>query len=184
MRSGAKHGTPARRMGVVYRHTVEAFIGQLVRRRNLMTDAELATFQAHPPRDLEVEQWVRFVRAVAARLSPGATDADALEEAGREMIRGYAAGLVGRSVFLVAKLMGPRRTLMRLPENYRTADNVMDATVTPRGDREVLVHFKSVFGMPTYVRGVLSEMLKELGVQSRITFEVGPLGVDYVVTWA
>lgn len=171
-------------MGVVYRHTVEAFLGQVARRRSLFTHDELIALHAAPPRDLDIERWVALVRAAAAKLRPGAAADEALEETGREMVRGYREGLVGRSVFLVARLVGPRGMLLRLPETYRTADDVMNLTATARGPREVLLHCASVFGIPTYVRGVLSETMTVMGVRHSVSFSMAADGsTDFVVTW-
>ena len=62
--------------GVIYQHTVEAF-------------------DATRPKALSLERWLALLHATAKRLSPNKALDDALEELGREMIRGYLEGLVG-----------------------------------------------------------------------------------------
>ncbi|MFZ5445882.1 MAG: DUF2378 family protein [Myxococcota bacterium] len=171
--------------GVIFKHTVDAFLQQVVLRRKLLSARELESFQLQRARDVDLETWVKLLKLSAQRLSPHKNEADALEDVGREMLRGYAEGMVGRGLFIVLRLLGPKKALVRMADNYRTADNMTSAKVVDRGPTEVEVEFNSTGGMPTYVRGVISESLVLLDVAGATVDLVSetPEGTRYAVRW-
>ena len=71
--------------------------------------------------------------------------------------RGYAEGLVGRALLTVLRLFGPRRTMLRMAENYRTADNVTEVKSPELSPTAIDLEFSSDFDMPTYIRGCTKE---------------------------
>ena len=70
-------------------------------------------------------------------------------------------------------------------QNLALIEQRLSVTATPRGANEVLLHYSSVFGIPTYVRGVLTEVMETLALaQFSVTFTTQPDGTtDYLVTW-
>ncbi len=171
--------------GTVYRHTVEAMLTHVVQRHQVMTAQELREKRLDKPRDLSREDWAALVKEVARRKSSDGTLATGLEWAGREMMKGYAQGLVGRGVLMVARLLGPRRALLRLADSYSTADDMTKVYGSEKGERHVELLFNDIDQMPTYVRGTLSEALLLLGVQAHdISFELRADGYTrFDVTW-
>lgn len=178
--------------GVIYKHSVEAFINQVVIRRGLLSlefDKELRALgcDVSRPREMKLEPWVAMLRATARRLLPGAAEVAALEEVGREMLRGYAEGLVGRALFMVLRLSGPRRALLRIGENFRTADSITEVKAVERGPTAIDLEFNDVVGgVPDYVRGVLLESLVLLKVKTgTVTSQSRPGGgVLFEVRWS
>ncbi|MBL8911148.1 MAG: DUF2378 family protein [Archangium sp.] len=161
--------------GVIYRHSVEALLNHVVKRRSLMTARELAEFGLEKPRDVDKDTWIRLLRTLARKLD--AQEDVWLEKLGAAMLEGYADGFVGRSLFLVLKLMGPRRALLRMAENFKTADNVTEVTATARGETHVEIVFNDIGKVPTYVRGLLLEAMTTMGLQKpTVTFEELPNG--------
>lgn len=163
--------------GVIYRHSVEALLGHVVRPRSLLTGDELREFGLEKARDVDKHTWERLLRVLARKLKPGAPDDEGLELLGAAMLEGYADGFVGRSLFLVLKLMGPRRALLRMADNFKTADSVTEVVATARGDTHVEMVFNDIGNMPTYVRGLLSRAMTLLGLPTHsVTFEALPNG--------
>ena len=153
--------------GVIYRHTVEAFTQQVLLRRGLLSlefDRELKAlgFDASRPKETSLPVWIAMLKACAARVSPGLPEVEGLEEVGREMLRGYVDGLVGKALFMVLRLIGPRRALLRMMENYRTADSLTTVKATEKGPTSIELEFNSSFGVPTYIRGLLSESVIQM----------------------
>lgn len=150
--------------GVIYRHTVEAFLERVVLRRQLLTSAVLRARGLWPARDLPLAQWVALLEEVAGLLAPAAPRDEALEQVGRELIRGYAETLVGRSVQLVARLLGPQRALLRLSDSFGTADSTSQVSARAEGPRQVRIEFGDDAGTPTYLEGIFRQLLEALGV--------------------
>lgn len=176
--------------GVIYRHTVEAFIQRVLLRRGLLSlefDRELKALgvDASRPSEASLNVWIAMLKATAKRLSPGRAELDGLEDVGREMLRGYVDGLVGKALFMVLRLSGPRRAMLRTMENYRTADSVTTVKATELGAASIDLEFSSSFGVPTYVRGLLSETLVLLKVREpRVEFRDLATGATvFNVSW-
>lgn len=158
--------------GIVFRHSVEALLNQVVERRDLMTADELRTFRLEKPRDMQREEWEALLRFLARKLTPDGTEAAGLEVLGREILIGYFDGLVGRGVFLVLKLLGPRRALLRMAENFETADTMTKVYPKELSPTHIELLFNDIGHMPTYVRGILLYALALLGQpQAKVTFE-------------
>ena len=177
--------------GVVFRHTVEAFISRVILRRGLLSlefDRELKALglDVSRPVEVSVSTWIAVLRACAKRLNPTGTEAEGLELVGREMLRGYLDGLVGKSLFLLLRMVGTRRALLRMMESYRTADNVTTIKATERGPQCVDLEFNSAFGIPSYVCGVLLEAMPMVGARDpRVEFRLEPSGATvFTATWS
>jgi uncharacterized protein (TIGR02265 family) len=177
--------------GVVFRHTVEAFIDRVILRRGLLSlefDKELKAvgLDVSRPTELSVTVWLAVLHACAKRMLPGGSEAEGLELVGREMLRGYVDGLVGRSLMLLLRMVGTRRALLRMMESYATADNVTTIKAMERGPKCVDLEFNSAFGVPTYVRGVLLEAMPLLGAREpKVEFQVAPSGATvFTASWS
>ena len=176
--------------GVIYRHTVEAFVERVLLRRGLLSlefDRELKALgiDASRPKELNLDAWLKLLKASARRLSPGRSEADALEDVGREMLRGYIDGLVGKALFMVLRLVGPRRAMLRMAENFQTADSITSVTARELTATSVELEFRPSFGIPTYTSGVLLEAMgllraKDPKVEFRELTEV----TQFSVSWA
>lgn len=177
--------------GVIYRHTVEAFVQRVLLRRGLLSlefDRELKALgvDASRPTELPIAVWDALLRTTAKRLSPGKNEADALDDLGREQLRGYAEGLVGRALLTVLRLIGPRRTMLRMMENYRTADNVTEVKATELSPSAIDLEFNSDFNVPTFIRGLLDETLVLLRAKDpKVVFKKQASGSTvFSVSWS
>ena len=177
--------------GVIFKHTVEAYIARVLLRRGLLSlefDRELKTLgvDASRPKEVSLAVWLSMLRASAKRLSPGKAESDALEDLGREMLRGYCDGFVGKALFVVLRVMGPRRAMLRMMDNYRTADSVTTVKATELSASSIGLEFSSAFGIPSYVRGLLSETLVLLRVREPKveSLDLASGATMFTVSWA
>ena len=176
---------------VVFRHTVESFIRDVLQRRALLAPDFVSTLAAqgidvNKPRDLPRERWWSLLELTAERIAPGKPRGQNMELIGREMVRAFADGLVGRGLFMVLRIMGPRRAVLRMAENFRTADNFSSVSVREIGPRHLEVAYTPVAGMPELVLGILSESMTLIGVKNpRVVFELTPSsdGAIYSLRW-
>ena len=176
--------------GVIYRHTVEAFIERVVVRRGLLSldfDRELKVLgvDASRPKEVSLEVWLAVLRAAARRLSPGKPEPEALEDVGRQMLRGFLDGVVGRGLFMVLRMLGPRRALLRMKENFSTSDSVTSITTREVSPTCIEMEFADAFAIPTYARGILSEAMLMLQVPKHtVEFTELPSGATvFRVSW-
>ena len=177
--------------GVIYQHTVETFIARVLLRRGLLSlefDRELRAMgvDASRPKEMSLELWTAMLRATAKRMSPGKAPDDAVEELGREMIRGYRDGLVGRGLFVLLRMLGPRRALLRVKENFNTGDNVTKVKARELSPTCVELEFETTSGIPTWSRGILLEALQQLKVRDpKVEFRMLPsMATVFTVSWA
>jgi uncharacterized protein (TIGR02265 family) len=177
--------------GVIYAHTVEAFVQRVLLRRGLLSldlDKALKTrgFDASRPSELKLAIWLEVLRIVAKHGQPNASEADALEWVGYEMVRGYCDGLVGKSLFMLLRMLGAKRAMLRIAANYGTADSVTRVTAVARGDSAVDLEFNSDFGVPFFIKGVLLESLVQINAANpAVSFSTLPSGsVMFSTSWA
>ena len=150
--------------GVIFRHTVEAMVQRVLLRRNLLTPAlaqELKALALDPPRpqDVPLAVWQAGLRHISKLVAPGLPDHDALEALGREVLRGYADTLVGKGTLLVAKMLGPRRALLRIGETWATAGDAYRITITEKSPREIEALAEGVGDLAHYYKGVFHESM-------------------------
>jgi uncharacterized protein (TIGR02265 family) len=175
--------------GVVYAHTVQSFIRSLVvepgLQEGLRPVAERLGVRLDKPGEMSGPAFNELIEAVALARSPGLPREVALFETGRAMVASYGEGVVGKTLLLVSRMVGPRGTLARLPESYASADSVTQVTVTERGPRHVELRFNAASkGVIDYDRGIVSATLEPM--VSGLEVAAMPLvdGALLRVTWA
>jgi uncharacterized protein (TIGR02265 family) len=146
-----------------------------------------------------LDTWLKAMRLLAAALFPDLRPEERHRQLGREFMKGYVQTAIGFATLTTAKLIGAKRTLLRMGRNFRTAANYIDAEVTDVGPREV--HLRLTVGdefrprvgpdandvIVHYRHGVLEETLALLGVNGTVeVLEVHPdrPGARFRITWS
>lgn len=172
--------------GIVYRHAVEALINRIALGHQLFTMKELRERKLDTPRDMQMDEYVSFLREVARRLSPNATEDEALTRTGREMLSAYAQTFVGRTAFMVLRIGGVKKGVMRAADSMSTADDTTKLTAESLGERHVRIHANKSYGVSAFQVGLMLQLLETLGVKSGGKVTVTPGAGDeasYDVTW-
>jgi uncharacterized protein (TIGR02265 family) len=103
---------------------------------------------------------------------------------GRETLRGYTESMIGGAMLIGGKMMGPRRVLLRMADNFQTADNFTRVAVSEPGPDAVDLVITPDGGVPDYFRGLFSEVLIKLGSAAHaVDFEAVPGGTRFHVRW-
>ena len=84
-----------------------------------------------------VEVWERCVGLAAKSLHPEYPEAVAFRMLGERHIAGYSETMLGRAIFGVLRLMGPKRRLSRTRQNFRAGNNYQEVLITDLGPTEV-----------------------------------------------
>lgn len=173
-------------MGVIFRHTVEALVVGVAEKKHALPRAELVKLGVYPPRDVTLDVWDPAIRAIARALFPAATPDQQLELLGREVVRSFTEGVVGRGLLLVLRLLGRKRALLRMAENFRTADSVMNVTTLEKSPTWIQVRFGATHGLEAHMLGVMREAVSLISPKDPCTVEGapdGPGGFTIDVKW-
>lgn len=176
---------------VVYQHTVAAFIERVFVRRGALTpqvEAGLLALgvDARKPTEVPVMAWREVLRFAAHARHATLSEPDAMRELGREMIAGFEDSLVGKSMFLGLRLVGPKRAMLALAQNYRRVDNATRVAAQVLSEQRIALSFEVNEGIPfpTYTEGVLGEGAKLMGFPMDVEVQVeSPTRVTYIVSW-
>ncbi len=163
-----------------------------VKLRSIGVDVE------RPPAAVPLAAWLEVIELLGAALLPDTPAAERNRLLGREYIRGFVQTALGFATVSMAKLMGTKRTMLRMGRNFRTSTNYIDTDAKELGDKEVEIHTRIAAGMEErvpknvssivqYRRGVLEQTLEELGAKNAkvdvLAHDLGNLSVSFRVSW-
>lgn len=157
-------------------HADEPFLEQLAK---LGIDARKKLQPAYP-----ADAYIKGLELGVSRRWGHLPRDEAFAELGRAWIRGFEDTLTGRALLAMIRVLGPRRTILRMTRNFRTANNYTECA----GRELAPTHFEIVCRPvvnPGYYRGILEEGLGYAGgkgVRVRLASRAGDECV-FDVTW-
>ncbi len=142
--------------------------------------------------------WLAAATRVAAHLGPEVPEADRYRHLGQSFIRSFIATPLGIATVGAAKLMGVKRTLLRMGRNFKTACNYLECEGAETGPNEVRLRvFVAAPYLPKvkdpgnvivgYRRGVLEGTLEAVGAKGTVEIiDAVPERYDYTyrITWS
>lgn len=164
-----------------YRNTVDAIFNVALRDRlpeeAVVQLAALGIDLRAPLRPTYPQEVVVTALATAARHAfPRDPPVDAYRQLGALSVLGIGMTVTGRALVAMARLIGPRRAIHRLPRNFSVSDNFIQVEVTDVAPASVRVSFSSFPDEPTYYEGVVSAVLQLAGatnIEARVTEVAG-----------
>ncbi|XXF78273.1 DUF2378 family protein [Myxococcaceae bacterium GXIMD 01537] len=154
---------------LVFDHTVEglfvrALAGQVspalkVQLREVGLDLDRKLLPAYP-----VETWSQCLSLAARALHPAEPQEVALRKLGERMVEGYRQTVVGRALFGMVRLLGPKRLLGRAQQNFRSGDNYTEVRVTELGPTEADMWMNTPGLMRYFFQGMMQATLRGAGV--------------------
>lgn len=132
-----------------------------------------------------VLMWQQCLRVIAEETWPGM----ALEEAFRHLaaahVEGYGRTLIGRAVYGVMRLLGPRRLVQRMPQTLRGTDNYTQVELVEKGPAAYEMRMNSALDCPGYAESLFEHMLRVGGGESPhvTTLSVEDGHTTYLLTW-
>lgn len=120
------------------------------------------------------DTWVQVVRLMGDALASEIPEQQRYMHVGRLFMRGFVQSGVGFAALTAGKLLGVRRTLLRMGRNFRTAANYVETEFTEVGPKELLIRtwvsppfLEKIKDRTTlileYRQGVLQEVLELVG---------------------
>ena len=131
------------------------------------------------------ETWKRALELTVADLYPLLPREEGWRRLGREVVNGMVHTVMGRAMVGVARLLGPLRSLRRLNNTLRSADNYVESRLTELSPTACEVWINEVMGQPTYYQGIVEACLALAGAQGtrvRVVAREG-LGARLHVEW-
>jgi uncharacterized protein (TIGR02265 family) len=129
--------------------------------------------------------WMKFIRIVAEELYPGQPLEEATFELGVAYIDGYRETMLGRAVLSLLRVLGPRRTLARATQNFRSGNNYTESRLVELGPTTFELWMNEVGDFPAFTAGIIHGGLRIAGAKE---IRVEPSGYDghactYRISW-
>jgi uncharacterized protein (TIGR02265 family) len=107
------------------------------------------------------------------------------QKIGMRLVAGYFETLIGKPLLVLLRLMGLRRTLGRMSQNFRTSNNYIESELVELGTNHFLLWMNEVGPVRYTVTGVLAQGLSitsraHVSVQIAQANEVGTV---YEIRW-
>lgn len=104
-----------------------------------------------------VEQVYKACKVVMPVLFAGMSEAEALHQLGVSSMRGYTETLLGKALMQILKLIGVRRSLLRMHTSMRSGNNFLETSSTVLSENCIELRFSDVSGMPSFYQGIIEE---------------------------
>ena len=104
-----------------------------------------------------LERWREWLCIASAELYPQLSEADAHFALGDRFLAGYFETMFGRVVLPLLRALGPRRSLARLQQNFRSGNNFSEVVQVDHAPGDVELRLNDVFAKhPQFVMGLLT----------------------------
>lgn len=104
-----------------------------------------------------VEQVYATCKLVVPVLYSGMTEAEGFHQLGLSSMRGYTETLLGKALIQIMKLIGVRRSLLRMHTTMRGGNNYLETSSTVLSSNCVELRFSDVSEMPSFYQGIIEE---------------------------
>ena len=111
------------------------------------------------------DTWKRALELTVVDLYPLLPREEGWRRLGQEVVNGMVHTVMGRAMVGVARLLGPLRSLRRLNNTLRSADNYVESRLTELSPTSCEVWINEVMGQPAYYQGIVEACLALAGGQ-------------------
>lgn len=131
-----------------------------------------------------LEVWAKTLCATATQLYPDRPLEEGTKELGKRTFLGLKETAIGKAMFPMFRLLGPKRVLKRMTRNLQNGSNFIETRVLREGEQDADVWFNHVVQVGFY-QGVLETALLTAGA-THAEAELGPReghAIIYKVRW-
>jgi uncharacterized protein (TIGR02265 family) len=146
----------------VLRHGLPGPLGPALKERLRLigVDVERPLLPAYP-----VGLWVHCLRAIAEEVYPQLPLEQAFRQLGARTTEGYGHTVIGRAALVLARMLGPRRTMLRIPQLLEATDNWSRCEVLERGPCHFELRHNGDLDICGYLEGVFECLLRQVGAR-------------------
>jgi uncharacterized protein (TIGR02265 family) len=137
------------------------------------------------PPALTRDAWYACLGEVVTHLYPTVSRDEAHRELGRLMTRGVSETFWGRAFAPAIRMLGAKRVLLRVPNQFKSTNNYAPGATTELGPTSVRLEVSDVGDAPGVLQGSLEELAQWAGataVKVEVSFERPP-AATYVISW-
>lgn len=111
------------------------------------------------------ETWERAVEVVAKELYPDLPMGEAQWKLGESTVYGWGETMLGKAMFALSKVIGPKRALQRFPSMSRASNNYSTMLAHELSPNEFELICEPFAGWPEYVQGCLRAVIDVTGAK-------------------
>jgi len=104
-----------------------------------------------------VEVMEKACKLVTPMLYPGMSESEAFVELGVVSMRGYTETLLGKALIQILRLIGVRRSLLRMHTSMRGGNNFLETSSTVIAGNVIELRYNDVHGMAPFYQGIIEE---------------------------
>ncbi|MCP3100964.1 DUF2378 family protein [Myxococcus sp. K15C18031901] len=175
---------------LVFEHTFEGlFVRGLVNRVTPALRGRLLEVGVDLERKLQpaytFDTWCSAVRAAALELHPESPPEVGYALLGERMVDGYRETVMGRALFSVIQLLGPRRGVGRARQMFRSGNNYTEARIEDVAPATVDLWMNEAGAIRYFTQGAVLAGLRATGaIQPQVVVrEYSAVDVVYRCTW-
>lgn len=101
------------------------------------------------------EAWTRMLEVTVAEVFPRVSRDEGFRQLGAKAVNGIGYTMIGKVLVQMARLMGPRRSILRLPQVFTSMNNFMKMELAEVEPNHFHVHVSETYGHPAYVLGAM-----------------------------
>lgn len=155
---------------VVYQDVFESLLKYGIGKRMSPTLREKLRALDADPEQLRAtyrkEQWDGIIEAVRSGLYPTLSRDEGLRRLGEDLVIGTGQTVIGKTLHSIARMLGPKRTLERTPQSYRTGTNFTEVKLTEKGPGEFEMWMNETGTTAMFVVGSLEGTLRIAGAKN------------------
>jgi len=131
------------------------------------------------------DTWMTSLKIAAEEVFASHAQDEAMFKLGELLIDGYKETFLGRAVLGFVRVLGPRRTLGRSTQNFRSGNNYTETRVTDLAPNCAELWMNEVGPYPTFTQGILVAALRASGAQDLkvVVSKFDGHAATYQVTW-
>lgn len=112
-----------------------------------------------------LDTWMTCLALAAEVVFPGMPAEDGLRKLGERMVEAYAETAIGRALFALSRVLGPRRTLDRASQSFRSANNYSETRISEAGPGTYDLWMNEVGPHPTFTAGLIAAGMRHSGAR-------------------
>jgi uncharacterized protein (TIGR02265 family) len=112
--------------------------------------------------------WIRMLEVAAAELFPGRPHEESYRLLGEHAVRGIGNTRIGQAITAIARVLGPRRALLRLKEAFPSLNNFMEVILQELKPDHFRMSLNETYGHPEYVQGAVCETMRIAGAKAPV----------------
>ncbi len=173
---------------LVFEHTVDGLVRSIGGNATPELEQRLSACGL-PPRGTRkpgyrYAEWKALVQTAREHLFPGVSEEEGYRRLGVRFVEAYFEGLIGKTVAALCRLVGPKRTLARATQNFRSGNNFTVCRLTERGPN-LFEFWINAVEHPGFTAGILEGGLRVAGAKDIDVHIAGNAGDAWTfrITW-